>query len=226
MKDYIQMKIGLKRHEYLFKKMQVAIYARVSRDDMNPENQLIELERYAKAFEYNYEIFQEKESTRKTRPIQWDLFNRLRRKEFDCLLVWKLDRWARTHAEFILHMDEFRSRDIKFISLRDGIDTTKETPYTKMFMGIMSIFAEFERDLISERTKAGLARVRAKGKKLGRPTKSNRTYAKPSRKEVSELMSKGKTVREIAKELKTSRYWAHTVIKEVKALSERGDVIT
>ena len=89
-------------------------------------------------------------------------------------------------------------------------------------MGIMGSFAEFERSIIRERTLAGLDRARAQGKKLGRPNKNGKSYKKPSRAEVSNLMSKGITIREIAKELKTSKYWAETVVKEVRSMSVGG----
>ena len=93
--------------------MRVAMYCRVSTRDQHPENQIIELKEYAERHGYDYEVFQEKESTRKTRPIKQDLINRLRRKEFDGVLVWRLDRWARSLSEMIMEVvnDHIRSKD-------------------------------------------------------------------------------------------------------------------
>jgi len=71
-----------------------AIYCRVSRTDQILENQINPLVQYCERMNWDYEIFKEKESTRKSRPVQWDLYNRLLKKEFDGLLFYKLDRWG------------------------------------------------------------------------------------------------------------------------------------
>ena len=81
----------------------VAIYVRVSRTDQILENQINPLVSYAEKMGWEYEIFKEKESTRKTRPVQWDLYNRLLKKEFDGLLFYKLDRWARSLKELVVN---------------------------------------------------------------------------------------------------------------------------
>jgi DNA invertase Pin-like site-specific DNA recombinase len=151
--------------------MKVALYLRVSTRDQHPENQRPELEDYAKKMEWEYEIFEEKESTRKTRPIKQDLLNRLRQKEFDAVLVLKLDRWARSLSELALEVQELYDKGVSFISKRDNIDLTTATG--KLQFHILSAFAEFERDIIRERTFDGLSRAKAEGKILGRPIGSN-----------------------------------------------------
>lgn len=198
--------------------MKVAIYVRVSRIDLNPENQKLELERFAKAMNWEYEIFEEKESTRKTRPIKNELFQQALKKKWDMIFVYKLDRWARSLQELINDINFLRQNKVEFRSLGENI-IINEDPRNMLMIQILGAFAEFERAMIRERTIAGLDRVRAQGKKLGRPSKSGDKYVRPSRAEVSNLMSKGLTVREIAKELKTSKYWAHTVMKEVRELN-------
>lgn len=150
--------------------MKVAIYLRVSTQDQNLENQRIPLEEYAKRQGWEYEIFQEKESTRKTRPVQWDLYNRLLKKEFDSLLIYKFDRWARSTSELVNHLNEFQSRGVGFISYSENVDLSTHTG--KLMFTIIAAMAEFERDLIRERTLAGLARARARGKILGRHKKN------------------------------------------------------
>ena len=147
--------------------MKVAIYARVSTRDQHPENQLIQLKEYAKRHNYEYEVFEEKESTRKTRPIKQDLMNRLRQKEFDGVLVLKLDRWARSLPELALEVQELYGKGVSFVSLRDNIDLSSATG--KLQFHILSAFAEFERELIRERTLDGLERAKINGTKLGRP---------------------------------------------------------
>lgn len=198
--------------------MRVAIYLRVSRQDLNPENQKIELVRYAKAMEWDHTIYEELESTRKTRPIKDLLLRRAIQRQYDCIIVHKLDRWARSLQELMNDWDRLKQAKVEFRSIGDNI-IINDDPRNMLMVQIIGAFAEFERAMIRERTIAGLNRARARGKKLGRPSKSGIKYSRPSRSEVSELMSKGMTVREIAKELKTSKYWAHTVMKEVRELS-------
>ncbi len=146
--------------------MKVAIYVRVSRTDQILENQITPLVEYCERMNYEYEIFKEKESTRKTRPIQWDLYNRLLKKEFDGLLFYKLDRWARSLKELVTHMEALHEKGVVLISYMENIDLGTSTG--KLMMQIMGSFAEFERSIIRERTLAGLATAKARGKKLGR----------------------------------------------------------
>ena len=90
--------------------MRVAIYCRVSTDEQNTLNQRFPLEKYCTAMGYDYEVFEEKESTRNTRPIQYELYNRLLRKEFDGLIIYKFDRWARSTKELIEHMENLYNK--------------------------------------------------------------------------------------------------------------------
>jgi len=147
--------------------MKYAIYVRVSRTDQILENQINPLIKYAEAMGWDYELFQEKESTRKTRPIQWDLYNRLLKKEFDGLLFYKLDRWARSLKELVTHMEELNNKGVNIVSFTENIDLS--TSSGRLMLNIIASFAEFERSIIRERTLSGLARARAQGKKLGRP---------------------------------------------------------
>lgn len=156
--------------------MKFAIYVRVSTQDQNLENQINPLIEYCKRMNYEYEIFEEKESTRKTRPVQWDLYNRLLKKEFDGLLIYKFDRWARSTKELVDHVERLLAKDIQVISLNENIDLSSSMG--RAMLTIISAFAQLERDIIRERTLAGLARARAQGKKLGRPSKK-RKYTKP-----------------------------------------------
>jgi len=144
-----------------------AIYVRVSTQDQNLENQINPLLEYAKRMGWDFELFKEKESTRKTRPVQYDLYNRLLKKEFEGVLIYKFDRWARSTSELVGHLKEFEARNIRFISYSENIDLG--TPTGKLMFTIIAAMAEFERDLIRERTIAGLRRARAQGKTLGRP---------------------------------------------------------
>ena len=149
--------------------MKTAIYVRTSTRDQHPQNQIIELRRYAEVQGWEYEIFEEQESTRKTRPIKQDLLKRLRKREFDSVLIWKLDRWARSLQELVMDIDDLTNRKVGFIVLTQPIDTTSASG--RLMLQILGAFAEFEREIIRERTLLGLERAKASGKKLGRPRK-------------------------------------------------------
>jgi len=148
--------------------VRVALYARVSTSEQTTENQVRRLKSYVAAQGWDdYEIIEEQESTKKTRPKKTDLLRRLRAREFDTVVIWKLDRWARSLSELVLELTELHNSGIVFVSVSDGIDLSSATG--RLQFQILGAFAEFERELNSERTKAGLERAKAKGKRLGRP---------------------------------------------------------
>jgi len=147
--------------------MKVAIYCKTSTQDERPEKQRADLESYAKRMGYEYEVFEEKDSPRGGRPIKHDLLKRLRAKEFDGLVVWNLDRWAKNLSELIPEIKELLNRQLFFISLKDGIDLSDKN--TRQVFYVVSAFTEFERVSVSERVKLGLERAKRAGKKLGRP---------------------------------------------------------
>jgi DNA invertase Pin-like site-specific DNA recombinase len=150
--------------------MKIAIYTRVSRSDLNLDNQKIKLEDYCMQKGWNYELFEEKESTRKTRPVKQEVLARVRSGEFQAILVYKLDRWARSLQELIMDISELKNRNKDFIVLTQPIDTTNASGM--LMFQILGAFAEFEREMIRERTLNGLDRARAQGKTLGRPRKN------------------------------------------------------
>lgn len=159
-------------------KEKIALYCRVSTRDQHTENQKIILIELAKKSNWDYEVFEEQESTRKTRPVKYKLLQMLRSRKYDGVCVLKLDRWARSTLELVNEVTEFYEKGIKFISHRENIDFS--TSMGKLQLSIFSAFAQFERDLISERTLDGLARAALEGRKGGRPKGSK--DSKPRRK--------------------------------------------
>ena len=153
--------------------MKISIYVRVSTTEQTVENQKILLIEYCKRNGWDYNVFEEVESTRHTRPVQWDLYNKLLRKEYDGLVIYKFDRWARSTKELIEHIESLLGKDIKIYSYMENIDLTSSMG--RAMLTIISAFAQLERDIIRERTIAGLQRARAQGKKLGRP-RTKRSY--------------------------------------------------
>jgi len=142
------------------------IYTRVSTEEQHTENQKLLLIIYAKSLNLSYEVIEEVESTRNTRPLKQKLLNELRKKKYEGVIVYKLDRWARSSRELLLEIEELVSKGVKFVSYSENIDFT--TAIGKLQFNILSAFAEFERNLISQRTKEGLRRVKASGVILGR----------------------------------------------------------
>lgn len=147
--------------------MKLAIYCRVSTAEQTTENQSIRLIEYAERCGHTYDVYEETMTSRKTRPVKADVLNKLRLREYDGVIIWKLDRWARSLRELLLEITEMHDKNITFISLSDNIDLSTATG--KLQFQILGAFAEFERNLISERTKEGLRRAKMQGKKLGRP---------------------------------------------------------
>ncbi len=151
----------------------IALYARVSTTEQTVENQKIRLIEYAKQNDYTYDIYEETESSRKTRPVKQALLAKLRQNQYDAVVVFKLDRWARSSTELILDTKELIDKGIGFISISDNLDFSSASG--KLHFAILSAFAEFERELIRERTIEGLRRAKLQGKQAGRPKGSKDT---------------------------------------------------
>src|SRR3954468_10801221 len=149
--------------------MRCAVYARVSTFDQEPENQLSELRRYTAARGWTSAEYVDRGiSGAKDRRAALDrLLADARRRRFDVVLVWRLDRLGRSLKHLITMLDELAALGVAFVSLAEGIDAT--TPAGRLQMHLLGAIAEFERGRIRERVKAGLARARAQGVRLGRP---------------------------------------------------------
>ena len=153
----------------------VCLYARVSTSNghQDPELQLRELRAFAAARGWTLagEYVDRGVSGSKDRRPELDLLmTGARSRTFDILLVWKLDRFARSLKHLVTALAEFDALGVQFVSLRDNLDLT--TPSGRLMFHVIGAMAEFERALIQERVRAGLRNARAKGKRLGRPTVS------------------------------------------------------
>jgi DNA invertase Pin-like site-specific DNA recombinase len=152
--------------------MKVAIYARVSKAlDQNPENQLIELKRWALASGHEIEgTYVDEVSSKDTRPNKELILKKLRLGEIQGVAFWSLDRWGRTMSELVLELEEFSKANISMFSMKEGLDLSNAAG--RLMANVLAAMANFERDRIRERTLLGLARARAQGKTLGRPRKN------------------------------------------------------
>lgn len=192
--------------------MRAAVYVRVSTFDQEPENQLAELHRYALARGWQVTDYIDRgvSGARDSRPALDTLVGAAKRRKFDVLLVWRLDRLGRNLRHLVLLLEELQALSIQFVSLAEGIDAT--TPAGKLQMHILAAIAEFERARIAERVRAGLARVRQSGKRLGRPAE---IVAEDDLARTATL-----SVREAAKALNVSRSVLHRA-----RLSQKGRAI-
>src|SRR5271168_2993705 len=150
--------------------MRIGIYARVSTKDQSCELQVRDLRAYcaARGFELVREYVDVGHSgTKDSRPELNKLTDDARKRQFDAIVVWRFDRFARSTKHLLTASEEFRSLGIQFISYQENVDTS--TPLGQALFTIVSAVAQLERDLIRERVTAGIRNARANGKKLGRP---------------------------------------------------------
>src|SRR5258708_10256825 len=150
-----------------------AIYARVSTlNGQNPEMQLAEVRRFcqSRGWEIAGEFVDSGISgAKESRPALDKLLALCRRRQVDAVVVYRYDRFARSLRQLVNALEEFRALGIDFVSLHEGVDTS--TPNGRLVFGIFASIAEFERELIRDRVRSGLAMAKSKGQQLGRPRK-------------------------------------------------------
>lgn len=188
--------------------MRVGIYARVSTHDQQTlPMQLEKMREYIKnrGWILTAEV-EEIGSGAKTRAKREALLQSAKRREIDAILVWKLDRFGRSLADLVMTLNELRELGVVFVSLTESIDFS--TPSGRAMAGMLSTFAEFERDIIRERVKAGIANAREKGKPHGRPRTASLKKGM-----VLKLKKDGLNNSQIAKKLKISRASVINILK-------------
>lgn len=178
--------------------MKIAIYARVSTNDQKVEMQINDLRTYVA--QRGFTIFKEYidhgfSGAKDRRPALNELMEDAKKRKFDCVLVWRFDRFGRSLKHLVTALEEFQHLGISFISYQEALDTS--SPAGKVLFSVIGAFAEFERNIIRERVIAGLRSARANGKQLGRP--KHRDDQK-----IRVLRSQGRSLREISQELNIS----------------------
>jgi DNA invertase Pin-like site-specific DNA recombinase len=158
--------------EHMTDGMKTALYYRVSTDDQTVQPQQQELRAYAQQRGWTVVAeFTDVVSGSKSSRVSLDLMmNRIRQRDFDLVMVVKLDRLARSLSHFAQLVGEFDKHGVALVCPGQGIDTSKSNPAGRLQMHVLAAVAEFERSLIVERTKAGLAAARARGVRLGKPS--------------------------------------------------------
>jgi len=177
----------------------VGIYVRCSTAHQDLDLQRDDLSEFAKRRCWQiHQIYEDKgiSGAKDKRPALDQLMADARRGKFDLIAVWRFDRFGRSVAHLVNSLNEFQSLGIDFVSLNEAVDTS--TPAGRVLFSVMASIAEFERTLIQERVKAGVARAMANGVRFGRP-RVGIDYQR-----AVELRGMGWSIRRIAKELKAS----------------------
>jgi len=159
--------------------MKVGLYARISKgDDQDVETQLLELRDWARRAGVEAEEYVDEISSRDRRPRKEELLRLARTGAVDQIVVVRLDRWGRSLGELVLELEELAQRKVALVSLREGLRF--DSAVGRMHAQLLAVFAQFERDLIQERTLAGLQRARSQGKVLGRHPRGCGCGARPA----------------------------------------------
>ncbi len=194
------------------KTKRVALYVRVSTDEQTTDNQRRELEGVAKRSGWKIvDIYEDNgisgANGREKRPALDKLLKDAARREFDMIAAWSVDRLGRSLQHLVGLLEELQALGVDLYLHQQGLDTS--TPSGRAMFQMCGVFAEFERAMLVERTKAGLARARAKGMRLGRPP-----VPPVTKRRIAKLRQQGKSVRAIAKVTGLSIGAVHKAISE------------
>ncbi len=149
--------------------MRVAIYGRVSTDKQDYAMQQSEIREYVARMSWEPVEYMEKASSVKRRPEFDRLLADARLRRFDVVVVWRVDRLARSLSQLIDTISLLDRHGVRFLSLSDRIDSDNKSAAGKAFMQMLGVFAEFERNIIVERVRAGVDEAKRQGKHCGRP---------------------------------------------------------
>jgi DNA invertase Pin-like site-specific DNA recombinase len=165
--------------------VKACIYVRVSTEEQSVDAQVEVCRRYCEINNLEFDIFHEKESGGSIdRPVFKSLLSRVKRREYSRFIVFKLDRFSRSVSDTIHLLNDLSKWGCDFVSVTEMIDMS--TPIGRLQMQMLAVFAQFEREMISERTRAALTELKRKGRVLGRPSR----YLPP------ELIDEAKRMRE------------------------------
>jgi len=178
----------------------VGLYARVSTHDQQTiPLQIRAMREYAARRGWTIAVqIKEIGSGASQRERREKLLESARRRDIDVVLVWRLDRWGRSVTDLLATLQELEHLGIGFVSLTEALDLT--TPAGRAMAGLLAVFAEFEREILRERVRAGLAQARQNGKQLGRPVTAARKADN-----VRKLYRAGASKAEIARRLEIGR---------------------
>lgn len=175
--------------------MKIATYHRVSTTDQHPENARHELRTAASRMgDLVLEVEEVGSGALNDRPALLRILEAARKGQIDAVLCWKLDRFGRSALDLLAHLRTLETAGVRFMAITQGIDVRPGAdPMSRLLLTMLAAVAEFERDLIRERTRTGLARARRDGRRLGRPR-----VRRPDPAAVARLRSEGSTWQGVA----------------------------
>ena len=192
--------------------LRAALYARVSNHDQQTlpmQNRALREYATRRGWVVAMQV-KEVGSGTSQRQMREKLIEAARRREIDVVLVWRLDRWGRSVADLLATLQELEHLGVGFVSLTEALDLT--TPVGRAMAGLLAVFAEFEREILRERVRAGLAHARQNGKRLGRPI-----TAALKADQVRKLRRTGISKSEIARRLNIGRTSVRRVLSSEKS---------
>lgn len=190
-----------------------AIYCRVSTDDQSCERQERDLLEYASKLGYEVLLVLKETASgaKNDRQLRKEVLRLAQSRKIDAILVTEMSRWGRSTIDLIGSLQELQSWGVSLIA-QNGMTFDLSTAQGKLIAGIMASLAEFERDLIRERVKSGIASAKAKGRKIGRQQGENIKADKYSE-SVLKLVAEGKSYRSIAQQLNLSKTTVNKIVK-------------
>jgi DNA invertase Pin-like site-specific DNA recombinase len=181
------------------------LYVRVSTNEQSTEAQEAELKQYAARRAWSVRVYADKgiSGAKAKRPALDQLMADCRKGTIDVVLVWKFDRFARSLKQLVSALEEFNALRIDFVSCTEAIDTS--IPTGELVFQIFGAIAQFERSLISERVRAGIAFARQQGRRIGRkPLKELSQF--DAEKIKAERAANGVSIRKLARMFGTTEY--------------------
>ncbi len=190
------------------KMFRAGLYARVSTHDQQTLSlQIRAMREYAakRGWEIAVQV-KEVGSGAAERELREKLMAAARRREIDAVVVWRLDRWGRSLADLVTTLEELAKLSVGFVSLTEALDLT--TPTGRAMAGLLSVFAQFENEILRERIRAGIAEARLQGKHLGRPVTVGKMGG-----QIRKLHRAGVSKAEIARRLGIGRTSVRRILK-------------
>ena len=193
----------------------IAVYLRVSTDSQDHKSQEPDLERWLQAYSEGQEIVWHRETyTGKTldRPVMRQLEQSIQQGEVLKLVVWRLDRLGRTASQTLRFLERLDLCGVGFVSVKDGIDAS--TASGRLMRTILAGFAEYEREVISERVRAGIARAHAAGKRWGGRKQGQRVRLTPEvLNSIKALLAAGISKTDVARNFSLNRSTIYEAIR-------------
>jgi DNA invertase Pin-like site-specific DNA recombinase len=194
------------RRKMMDNQKRAAIYVRVSTTGQETDLQEHELREYCERRGWSYVVYRDRgqSGVKNDRPALTAMMNDLRRRKVDVVVVWALDRLARSLKQLLSIAEECRAVGVDLVSLKQNVDTT--LPAGRLTFQVLGAVAEFEREMLRERVKAGMAQARRSGRHIGRP--ALRRFHVTEIEKMRLLRSQGMSVRRLATDFGTTQWMA------------------